>query len=164
MRMLLTRPIIICTLFILATSCWNKEDPNKKVFQTSLLPDEDPEFRSRAEQQRLNVDSTIMNLQLVSYQTRYSQDFVPTITFRVKNTGTKTVSSFEIQANLGSSNAYFNQCVFTKAFKQTIPPGESLDMIYTVSFDNLQSCNDYPVLELVREVCVDGTLNRKYNL
>lgn len=102
-----------------------------------------------------------MNLQLVDYKTRYSEEFMPTITFMVRNNGTQTIVAFDIEANLNSSNP-LNQCIHKKTFTQILSPRQAITISYTIDPASLsENCTDYPVIDLVREECVDDTANKK---
>ncbi len=153
--------VLLTGCILVLASCGLRGKKEKESFQTPLEIYNEEDFYG---QQRRSLDSNIhLNLKLVSYRAQYNNDFVPTISFVVENTGSKTVTSFEISTNLSATKAYYSTCTFRNAFKRTIAPGEIITVDYTLTGDELkETCNDYPVLELVREVCEDGSMNKKY--
>ncbi len=145
-------------LLLLATACGLRKKEEEETFQTPLEQYRDEDFYSRGPLQ----DTGHFNLVLVRYQANYDEAFTPTIEFQVQNTGTKTVSSFEVEANLGTTKSFFDQCVFRKTYTVTLPPGQGATLSYQVLLGQVQeSCNDYPSFHIVKEVCSDSSVHRK---
>lgn len=159
MQMCLRLAGIGLIILLLLQGCGLRKKKEKETFQTPLEQYKDEDFYA---QQRRSLDTAALNLQLIYYKAQYDDNFTPTISFTVQNKGKKSVSSFEVTANLGSTKSFFSQCIYRQSFKQVINPGESATFSYTIVQDDFkESCNDYPLLDLIREVCTDGTMNKK---
>jgi hypothetical protein len=102
----------------------------------------------RALQQRSNRLNSSTLLAVVDTETRYNEDFIPTVYFEVKNNTESTIIAFEMRAD------GLNE--FTKRFKTKIPPSQRFSASFQA--DELKGSSGDIAISVSKVIFSDGQM------